>query len=67
MILLAITRHTGIRLAELGFLFWIVAGAWMVFGQIAAGGRRPGAALAGLAVAAGGVLLIIATHWGHFS
>lgn len=66
MILVAITRHAGIRLAELGFLFWVVAGAFLIFGQVAAGGRRPGAFLGGLAVAAGGVLLIIATHWGHF-
>jgi hypothetical protein len=66
MTLLAFTRHTGIRLAELGFLFWVVAGALLIFGQIAAGGRRPGAFVAGLGIAAGGVLLIVATHWGHF-
>jgi len=29
-------------------------------------GRRVGTAFAGIALGGGGVLLIVATHWGHF-
>lgn len=66
MFLLAITRHTGIRLAELGFLLVAIAGGLLLIGAIAPSGRRTGAGIAGLALAAGGVLMIVATHWGHF-
>ena len=67
LLLLAITRHTGIRLAELGFLLAAIAGALMLIGAIVPFGRRVGTAFAGIALGAGGVLLIVATHWGHFS
>jgi hypothetical protein len=67
MTLLAITRHTGIRLAELGFLLAAIAGALLLLGAILPFGRRLGAGIGGLALAAGGVLLVVATHWGHFS
>ena len=67
MILLAITRHTGIRLAELGFLLAAIAGALLLLGAIFPFGRRAGAGIGGLALAASGVLLVVATHWGHFS
>jgi hypothetical protein len=66
MLPLAITRHTGIRLAELGFLLAAIAGALLLLAAIIPFGRRVGTALAGLALAAGGVLMIVATHWGHF-
>jgi hypothetical protein len=65
--LLAISRHTGIRIAELGFLLAAIAGALLLIGAAFPFGRRIGTALGGLALAAGGVLLIVATHWGHFS
>ena len=67
MTLLAMTRHTGIRLAELGFLLAAIAGALLLLGAIVPFGRRVGAGLGGLALAASGVLLVVATHWGHFS
>ena len=66
MLLLAITRHTGIRLAELGFLLAAIAGALLLLAAIVPFGRRVGTGLAGVALAAGGVLMIVATHWGHF-
>jgi hypothetical protein len=66
MLLLALARHTGIRLAELGFLLAAIAGGLLLIVAIVPAGRRVGAAFAGLALAAGGVLLIVATHWGHF-
>lgn len=67
LLALIIARHTGIRLAELGFLLAAIAGALLLLGAIVPFGRRIGAAIGGLALAAGGVLLVVATHWGHFS
>jgi hypothetical protein len=66
MLLVAVTRHTGIRLAELGFLLVAISGALVLIGAIVPVGRRVGTGLAGLALGAGGVLMIVATHWGHF-
>jgi hypothetical protein len=62
-----LTPHTGARLAEVGFLLILIAGVWLVFAQMPLFGlRRARTAVAGLALAAAGVLLIVATHWGHF-
>jgi len=66
VLLLAFARHTGIRLAELGFLLAAIAGGLLLIVAIVPVGRRVGAAFAGVALGAGGVLLIVATHWGHF-
>jgi len=65
MPLLALTHHNGIRLAELGFALAAVAGGILAFAALAPGGRRAGNLLAGLALAVGSVLLIVAVHWGH--
>jgi hypothetical protein len=54
-------------LAEVGFLLILVAGLWLVAAQIPA--LKMGTVrtiVAGCALASAGVLLIIATHWGHF-
>jgi hypothetical protein len=67
MLLLAISHHTGIRLAELGFLLAAIAGALLLIGALVPVGRRVETGIAGVALGAGGVLLIVATHWGHFS
>ena len=67
MNMVAITAHDGIRLAEVGFLLVGFAGVWLVAAQIPQ--LRLGAArtiVAGAALAIGALLLIIATHWGHF-
>jgi hypothetical protein len=64
---LALTHHAGVTLAEVGFLLILIAGLWLVAAQIPA--LKMGTArtiVAGVALAAAGVLLIIATHWGHF-
>jgi hypothetical protein len=67
MPVLALTHHTGIRLAEVGFLLVLFAGVWLAAAQVPrlrfASGRT---IVAGVALAAAGVLLIVATHWGHF-
>ena len=67
LVTLAITVRTGTRLAEVGFLLIALAGIGLVAAEIPAlklGTMRRVAA--GVALAAGGLLLIIATHWGHF-
>jgi hypothetical protein len=66
-LIFAITHHTGIRLAEIGFLLVLFAGIWLAGTQIAqlkANSART--VVPGLALAIGGLLLVIATHWGHF-
>jgi hypothetical protein len=63
----AITPATGIKLAEIGFLLILIAGVWLVAAEIPALRlQRVRRIVAGAALTAAGVLLIIATHWGHF-
>ena len=67
-LVVAFTRHTGVRLAEVGFIFILLAGAWL------AAASRPkdsslrivGGIVVGVGLALGGLLVIIAIHWGHF-
>jgi hypothetical protein len=65
--MLALSHHTGVTLAEVGFLLILFAGVWLVAAQVPAF-KMPIARtiVAGIALALAGVLLIIATHWGHF-
>jgi hypothetical protein len=61
------SHQTGRRLAEIGFLLILFAGIWLAASQIPV--FKHGTArtiIAGIALAIGGVLLIIATRWGHF-
>jgi hypothetical protein len=62
-----LAHHAAVRIAEVGFLLLIFGGVWLASGQFLLFGHgRARTVVAGLAFAAGGVLLIIATHWGHF-
>lgn len=66
-LVLGFAHHTGVRIAEVGFLLLVFAGIWLAAAQVPQ--LKFGAArtiVAGLALAIGGSLLIIATHWGHF-
>jgi len=66
-LLLGFAHQTGVRLAEVGFLLLLFAGVWLVAAHIPK--LKLGSArtiVAGVALAVGGLLLIIATHWGHF-
>ena len=64
---LAITASTGTKLAEIGFLLILIAGVWLVAAEIPALGlHRARTIVAGAALAIAAVLLIVATHWGHF-
>ncbi len=75
--LLAFSHGTGVRVAEVAFLLFLIAGVWIVsasltkvekthtwHGVVLASGRFR-MVVAGLFVAVGGLLLIIAAHWGH--
>jgi hypothetical protein len=61
------SRQTGVILAEMGFLLILFAGIWLVAAQIPAF-KMPTMRniVAGIALALAGLLLIVATHWGHF-
>jgi hypothetical protein len=61
------TPGAGNKLAELGFLLILIAGVWLVASELPAlRFARDRKILAGAALAVAGLLLIIATHWGHF-
>jgi hypothetical protein len=66
-IAVGLAHHTGVRLAEVGFLLILFAGIWLAAAQIPklkfSSGRT---IVAGIALAVGGLLLLIATHWGSF-
>ena len=66
--MIAFTSSTGPKLAEIGFLLILIAGVWLVAAELLqpAKWRTFRTVVAGAALAAAGVLLIIATHWGHF-
>lgn len=66
MTLLAITIHNGIRIAEVGEALGAIGGVILLLGATMPFGRKGGNFFGGLALAAGFVLLIVATHWGHF-
>src|SRR5664280_1381077 len=63
----AVSPQTGKTLAEVGFLLILFAGVWLVAAQIPAFKMATARTIvAGIALALAGLLLIIATHWGHF-
>ena len=67
MHVIALSHHTGPRLAEIGFLLILFAGIWLAAAQIPKFRFGTGRTIvAGIALALAGVFLIIATHWGHF-
>jgi hypothetical protein len=66
-LVLALTHQTGRRLAEIGFLLVLFAGIWLTAAQIPQLKMSTARTIiAGIALTAGGLLLLIATHWGHF-
>ncbi|HKD94480.1 MAG TPA: hypothetical protein VKB43_07200 [Gaiellaceae bacterium] len=55
------------RLAEVGFLLILIAGVWLVIAEgFPNRWLRFRVIVAGALLTAAGLLLIIATHWGHF-
>ena len=67
MTLLALTQHSRVRSAEVGFLLAAVAGRVLALGAVTPFGKRAGKTLGGRALTAGSVLVIIAIHWAQFS
>jgi hypothetical protein len=64
---LALTHQTGRLLAEIGFLLMLIAGIWLAVAQMPPLKLRTlRTIVAGIALAIGGLLLIVATRWGHF-
>jgi hypothetical protein len=66
-LVLGFAHQTGVRLAEVGFLLVLFAGVWLATAHVPR--FKLGTArtiVAGVALAIGGLLLIIAVHWGHF-
>jgi hypothetical protein len=64
LLLLSITKHSTIRLEELAGLATAIAGAALFAGAMTPMGRRGGQLVGGILLAAAGVLVIIALHWG---
>jgi hypothetical protein len=75
--LVAFSHKSGVRVAEVAFLLFLIAGVWIAsasltkvekthtwHGVVLASSRFRMTVAGGL-VACGGLLLIIATHWGH--
>ncbi len=61
------SEKTGIVVAEVGFLLLLFAGVWLAAAQIPLFKLATERTIvAGIASALSGVLLIIATRWGHF-
>ena len=66
LLALELKAHTSIRLAELGEVLLAAAGVLLVLGGMTPFGRRAGQTFGGMCLAVGGILLVLATRWGHF-
>ena len=66
-IVFALSHQSGVKLAEVAFLLILIAGIWLVVAEIQPAKFHTFRLLVvGGALTAAGVLLIVATHWGHF-
>ncbi len=77
MRLLAFSHGTGVRVAEIAFLLFLIAGVWIASASltkvekthtwhgVVVASSRFRMTVAGLLLAVGGLLLVIASHWGH--
>ena len=66
----AMSHATSTTLAEVGFLLIPIAGVWLVASELEVLGaskwHKFRVVVAGSCLAAAGIVLIIATHWGSF-
>jgi hypothetical protein len=65
MSIFAFTRHTGVRVGEIGFALVAIAGVLSAVAPVTRLGK-PGTVAGGVALAAGAVVVIIAIRWGSF-
>jgi hypothetical protein len=65
MFLLAFARHTGVRVAEIGFALLAIAGALLAVAPMTRFGKH-GTVAGGVVLAAGAVVIIVAIRWGSF-
>ena len=66
-LLIGFAARAGLRVAEIGYLAILFAGVWLAAAQVPQLKlHRTRTLVAGIALAIGGGLLIIAVHWGHF-
>ena len=62
----AFSHNTSVTVAEVSFLLLLISGVWTAIAWLARGKwERFRMVVAGVLVAVAGLLLIIATHWGH--
>ena len=66
LLALELKAHTSLRVAELGEALVAAAGILLLLGGMTPFGRRAGQTFGGVCLAIGGVLLVLATRWGHF-
>ena len=66
LLALALNAHTSRRVAESGEALLAAAGILLLLGGMTPFGRRAGQTFGGICLATGGILLVIATRWGHF-
>jgi hypothetical protein len=64
LLALSFSAHTTIRLEEVGALLAVASGVLLALGAVTPLGRRAGQLFGGIALAAGGVLVILALHYG---
>jgi hypothetical protein len=65
-LLLAFSHSTSVTVAEVAFLLLLIAGVWTAVAWLARGKwEQFRMIVAGILIAVAGLLLIIATHWGH--
>ena len=65
MNLLSISQHASVKLSEVGFLLFVIAGVWLVAAEVLPPKwARFRIGVSGGLIAAGGVVLIIAAHYG---
>lgn len=76
--LLAFSHRSGVRVAEVAFLLFVIAGVWIATASltkvnkthirlrfVVIASSRFRMVVAGGLLACGGLLLIVAAHWGH--
>lgn len=65
MTIFAFSRHTGVRVAEIGFVLLALAGVLLAIAPVARFGRT-GTVAGGLSLFAGAVIVIVAIRWGSY-